>query len=77
MTETVTRKDNIARVKMGKSYRYPGCTLATVTDTGNGYIAHFKSYSSTEQDNYVCLDYSQAHDLVLGLSMFKKELGFV
>jgi hypothetical protein len=28
------------------------------------------------QDYYVCLDYSQAYDLVLALSMFKEELGF-
>ncbi|CAB4123589.1 hypothetical protein UFOVP48_39 [uncultured Caudovirales phage] len=77
MTETLSRKGSIAHVKMGDGYRYPGDTLVTVEDTGNGYIAHFKSHSSTHQDYYVCLDYAQAHDLVLGLSMFKKELGFV
>ena len=76
MTEVVSRKGNIARVKMGNDYRFPGETLATVTDTGNGFIAHFKSYSSHQQDNYVCLDYTQAAELVRGLSMFKKELGF-
>lgn len=77
MTETVSRKNHIARVKMGNDYRFPGKTLATVTDTGNGFIAHFKSYSPSYQDNYVCLDYAQAADLIRGLSMFKKELGFV
>ena len=76
MTETITREGNIAHVKMGNDYNYPGDTLVTVEDTGNGYIAHFKSYSSMAQDYYVCLDYAQAYDLVLGLSMFKKELGF-
>jgi hypothetical protein len=28
------------------------------------------------QDHYVCLDYSQARDLVLASSEFKKTLGF-
>ena len=34
--------------------------LADVEITGNGYIFKFPSYSSMEQDNYVCLDYSEA-----------------
>lgn len=77
MTETVHRRGDTAYVKCGEGYRHPGALLATVTSTGNGYIAHFRSFSSTTQDYYVCLDYAQAYDLVQGLSMFKKELGFV
>jgi len=50
--------------------------LCVVEDTGNGYIAHFPSNRATHQDYIICLDYAQARDLVLGLSMFKKELGF-
>ena len=50
--------------------------LCTVEDTGNGFIAYFPSCSATHQDYYICLDYSQARDLVLGLSTFKEELGF-
>lgn len=38
-----------------------------VQDTGNGLIARFPPIASTEQDYYVCLDYSQARDLALGL----------
>ena len=77
MTETVHRSGDTAYVKCGEGYRHPGALLATVKDTGNGYIAHFRSFSSTTQDYYVCLDYAQAYHLVQGLSMFKKELGFV
>lgn len=47
-----------------------------LTDTGNGFIALFHAVHSTQQDYYVCLDYSQARDLVLGLAEFKQELGF-
>lgn len=38
-----------------------------VEDTGNGLIARFPPVASTEQDYFVCLDYSQARDLALGL----------
>jgi hypothetical protein len=75
--ETVVRKGNKSFVKaVGKDY-YPHIdVLCSVKDTGNGYIAKFPSHSSCYQDYYVCLDYAQARDLILGLSAFKKELGF-
>lgn len=38
-----------------------------IQDTGNGLIARFPPVTSTEQDYFVCLDYSQARDLALGL----------
>ncbi len=47
-----------------------GEILATVTDTENGYIAHFPSFSSAQQDNYVCLDYSEADYLLHALGRF-------
>lgn len=58
---------------------HPGCTLITteLENTGNGFIACFPAVHSTQQDYYVCLDYSQARDLVLALAEFKQELGFV
>ena len=74
--ETVTRRDNIAEVRSGVGYRDPGLILCRVENTGNGYIAHFPAHSSPYQDYYVCLDYAQAHDLILAFSAFKKELGF-
>ena len=60
----------------GKSYNFPGSVGCDVEETGNGFIARFPATSSTHQDYYVCLDYSQARDLVLALSSFKKTLGF-
>ena len=72
----VTRHGDEAVVRGGRGY-YDKPLLCTVENTGNGYIAHFLSHSHMRQDHYVCLDYAQAHDLILGLSAFKKELGFV
>lgn len=51
-----------------------------VEDTGNGLIARFPPVASTEQDYFVCLDYSQARDLALGLlghndALMIKEVG--
>ena len=74
--QVVQRSEDIAWVNTGTGYRHIGETLCEVMNTGNGYIARFPAPNCTMQDYYVCLDYSQAYDLVLGLSMFKKELGF-
>jgi hypothetical protein len=74
--QVVERRDVAAWVATGKGYRTPGDITCVAHNTGNGYIVHFPAHSSTEQDYYVCLDHAQARDLVLGLSMFKEELGF-
>lgn len=74
--QIVVRMDDVAQVTNGMGYAWPGEATCEVINTGNGYIAYFPAPSSTTQDYYVCLDYSQARDLVLGLSMFKEELGF-
>ena len=75
-TQSVERQDDIAEVTTGPGYAWPGQTTCRVMNTGNGYIAFFPAPNCTKQDYYVVLDYTQAYDLVLGLSMFKKELGF-
>lgn len=59
-----------------KGYINRGDIACKVTETGNGFIAKFPAHTSVTQDYYVCLDYSQARDLVLALSPFKKTLGF-
>ena len=59
-----------------KGYIKRGDIACKATDTGNGFVAKFPANSSVTQDYYVCLDYSQARDLVLALSPFKKTLGF-
>lgn len=50
----------IAKISAVSGYCTDVKTLAKLKDTGNGYIIKFKSYSSVEQDNYVCLSYSEA-----------------
>ena len=75
--EIVERHGDDAYVLADIGYNRPGETLCHLQNTGNGYIAYFPSNHVSRQDYYVCLDYAQAHDLVLALSMFKKELGFV
>lgn len=74
--DIVDRIDNVADVTQGLGYYTQGELRCRVTDTGNGFIARFPGNSSARQDYYVCLDYAQARDIVLGLSAFKKELGF-
>jgi hypothetical protein len=75
-TEIIQRAGCTARVLAGQGYYHKGETLCQLEDTGNGYIAKFPSNRATHQDYYICLDYSQAYDLILALSAFKKELGF-
>lgn len=57
------------KVKCGPGYyeHMVGKTILKLTNTGNGYIAKFPAYSSTVQDYYVCLDYSQADALYKAL----------
>jgi len=47
--------------------------LCRITDTGNGFIAHFPSYSSCHQENYICMDYAEADYLRKLLSFIHKE----
>jgi hypothetical protein len=74
--DLVDRHGPIAIVTQGHGYQWPGEDRCVLTDTGNGFIAKFPSHSSMTQDYYVCLDYSQARDIVLALSKFQAELGF-
>lgn len=69
-TETVKQRGNTIRVIAGRGYcsHVKGKALASVRDTGNGWIARFPSFRSVEQDHYVCLDYAEAHSLWLALS---------
>ncbi len=54
------RWTNKGRISAGFGYSQGVDILADIDNTGNGYIFKFPSYSSMEQDNYVCLDYSEA-----------------
>ena len=44
----------------GKGYCSDVGVLSSVKDTENGYIFYFPSYSSANQENYVCIDYAEA-----------------
>lgn len=68
--------DGVAVVKQGFGYYNQGDVRCELRETGNGFIALFPAHTSVDQDYYICMDYSQARDLVLALSMFKKQLGF-
>lgn len=76
--QEVIRNDNVSTVVQGVGYSLPGNIAVELTDTGNGFIAKFPAYpsKSTDQDYYLCMSYSQAYDLILAFSAFKKELGF-
>lgn len=76
-SQRVLRYEDTAYVIKGDGYHDKGSAAVELTNTGNGYIAKFPAHNCTTQDYYVCLDYAQAYDLVLALSAFKKELGFV
>jgi len=60
-TESIYKDDNGGYVlKAGAGYNSNVDILCTIDDTNNGYIAYIPSYSSSMQDNYICMDYSEA-----------------
>jgi hypothetical protein len=46
-----------------------GKKAITTKNTGNGWIIKWHSWNSVTQDYYVCLDYSQAQELVNTLAL--------
>ena len=74
--KAVIGKDTVKiKVKYhGLGEHVKGETLCKLKATGNGYIAKFPSYSATYQDYYVCLDPSQASDLLKALVMQSRQL---
>lgn len=76
LTDIVRSANDNAEVVRSGGYSNPGEQACICRDTGNGFIAFFPSNNSVQQDYYLCMDYSQARDLVLALSHFQRELGF-
>lgn len=76
LTDIVRSANDSAEVVRSRGYSRPGEVACICTNTGNGFIAYFPSNNSAQQDYFVCMDYSQARDLVLALSHFQSELGF-
>ena len=65
MDYTVKIKEDKVKIIASSGYygHITGKSLATMKDTGNGYIIKFKSFSSVKQDNYLCMDYSESEYL--------------
>jgi hypothetical protein len=76
LADIVRSANHSAEVVRSRGYSRPGEAACICTDTGNGFIANFPSNNSAQQDYFLCMDYSQARDLVLALSHFQSELGF-
>lgn len=66
-TEKVKRKGKKIIVSAATGYCDHVGKLLTLKDTGNGYLARFKSYDSLVQDHYATFDYAQAEELYLAL----------
>jgi len=61
MTKIVINEDGTKyRLLSDAFYTVDNKLLAKMKDTGNGFIFKLPSWTSTNQDNYVCLDYSEA-----------------
>lgn len=69
----IKRKGNVVRIKSDKSYVENNRLLMKVTDTGNGFICFSPSWSSTYQDQYVCMDYAEAQYIYEALKLFGAE----
>lgn len=77
MSEKVKIDEDTIVIKADKGYLPHIDVLCTITDTGNGFIAHFPTYLETMQDNYVCLSYCEADYLVKGLrKYFKRSINY-
>ena len=57
----------------GPEYAQENKLLCKIKDTGNGFIAKFPSWIASHQDNYICMDYSEAEYLVAGLTELMKQ----
>lgn len=65
--------EDVFVLKAGAGYSSNVDVLCKLTETGNGYIAYFPSYSLCDQDNYICIDYSEADFLRQLLSFIEKK----
>jgi len=68
--ETFRKKGDRVTVRAAGGYLKHAEKLLIMTNTGNGFIAKFPSCSTAHQDNFVCLDYSEADYLWKALSCF-------
>lgn len=73
-----TSENGNVKVIAGDDYNleYAGKAVAKMKDTGNGLIIKFPSYNCMNQDNYVCLDYSEAEYMYLILKEVEQRYQF-
>lgn len=63
----------IYTLNAGGGYNAGVDVLCEIRNTGNGFIACFPSYSSSMQDNYICMGYDEADALRKLLTFIHKE----
>lgn len=73
MGEKLYIYDDVVNLHASKGYCEDVDLLASCRDTGNGYIVWFPSYSSVEQENYICMNYAEAAYLYKILKHYKKQ----
>lgn len=76
MKERVERKGSVVRIyaQSGFLKHVNGKVLCKVENTGNGYIAKVRSFSSAADDNFFRMDYSEAALIFKALKAFALEL---
>jgi len=72
-SERVSIEDDYCIVSAHKGYNTNVENLCELKDTGNGYIAYFPTYSSVNQDNYICMDYAEADYLLKALTFLRSK----
>lgn len=72
ITSKVTKKGVVTKVKANHGYSPGVTTLAKVLDNGNGYTVKFPSYSCTEPDKYLSIDYGMAEYLRLAFNYIEE-----
>jgi hypothetical protein len=73
MKVKVSKDRKVIKLKSTPAYTIDNKLLMKVTDTGNGYIAYCPSWNFLDQDEYICMNYAQAHELYIALKEFGVE----
>jgi hypothetical protein len=63
MKVKVSEDKKVVKIKSDETYTQDNKLLLKMTDTGNGFICHSPSWSCMSQDDYICMDYDQAHNI--------------
>jgi hypothetical protein len=72
-SERVFIEDDYCIVKAHKGYSNHVKNLCELKDTGNGYIAYFPTHNCINQENYICMTYSEADYLLKALTFLRNK----